>query len=900
MLQKLLRRFDKGKAADMKMPVSISAGMHISDASARPVYFVINAAVALMGITGSLFSFTGACRQRGCFDLSDSRILICILISWAIFSLGFALFERKPAASRCIICGCTAAVLIYGLINREVLSSGFMYLADNFLASLFKAYREKPLFGVTDGVMLNNGEIAQLNECAQKAAEYACVLISLLVCRTVKSPLLILFAGATYPLPGICLYYGLVPPYPFFALLLAAWCAAFAAEVTELGVFADGSARPVFTKTAAQAAAAAAIIMLLCFAGANLYADASDYKRPEKADNFRSGFEAYMNDFTWEKLSEDISDSFFSSASTATHDGKLGNVESIKFTGNNMLEVTLPADAAKTGTVYLKGFTGTEYTGSRWTEGPAMPELETKLTSPEFFSGRSLKFISGYEELKSRDVIVRNTGAARTVKYYPVNAAGLLETNGIVRRYGVYFPQKKNWRSDVIASSAKIKLSKKMTEDELRLRTYAYNNCLGIPETFTAHEAFFEGLYSSDKAMIAEYIKSELSKNYEYTLDSGKKPFGSDFAQWFLTQNRKGSCTHFASAAVLLFRSKGIPARYCEGFVIKSEDIASFQDSADENGYVTVSVPDNRAHAWAEIYVDGYGWLCFETTPGYGNVVIEDTESVNWENSPVSEIIPVQTQAPEFSEAVTSAAAVEEDSKTDSDTAEASSGYDSDGFETQVITATVTDEASQTVTASMQQEPYSASDGSYQTYGFSDGTNGAYGGSGGSGSAPNSNTDNAQTGGISITEGSEQLESNEPIYIPEAVIYIFRSFAVAAAAAAAVFVRRAAVLALRRRRIDKNPSKAAVEIYRSLVRLSGNPQCKNDKMAQEISEKTGIDIEPCAIVINTALKARFGGGISSEEAYSSAKAYNKAAMHFYSSRSSRLAAIFIFCTDRYV
>ena len=60
---------------------------------------------------------------------------------------------------------------------------------------------------------------------------------------------------------------------------------------------------------------------------------------------------------------------------------------------------------------------------------------------------------------------------------------------------------------------------------------------------------------------------------------------------------------HFASAAVLLLRQLGIPARYVSGFTAEL--------SADE----TVNVPDSAAHAWVEIYLDGFGWYPVEVTP---------------------------------------------------------------------------------------------------------------------------------------------------------------------------------------------------------------------------------------------------------------------------------------------
>ena len=63
-----------------------------------------------------------------------------------------------------------------------------------------------------------------------------------------------------------------------------------------------------------------------------------------------------------------------------------------------------------------------------------------------------------------------------------------------------------------------------------------------------------------------------------------------DFAQWFLEESDKGYCVHFATAATVLLRAAGIPARYVTGYMVNC--------AADQ----TIVVESDRAHAWVEYY----------------------------------------------------------------------------------------------------------------------------------------------------------------------------------------------------------------------------------------------------------------------------------------------------------
>lgn len=81
----------------------------------------------------------------------------------------------------------------------------------------------------------------------------------------------------------------------------------------------------------------------------------------------------------------------------------------------------------------------------------------------------------------------------------------------------------------------------------------------------------------------------------------------------FLTRTRRGYCQHFAGSAALLLRMTGIPARVAVGF-----------GTGKQVGDGRFRVEDSDAHAWIEVYFEGYGWVPFNPTPAAADVRIGD------------------------------------------------------------------------------------------------------------------------------------------------------------------------------------------------------------------------------------------------------------------------------------
>jgi hypothetical protein len=104
----------------------------------------------------------------------------------------------------------------------------------------------------------------------------------------------------------------------------------------------------------------------------------------------------------------------------------------------------------------------------------------------------------------------------------------------------------------------------------------------------------------------AKAIEKYLSTTFSYTLTPGDSPADRDFVDYFLFDKKEGYCVYFASAMVILARSIGLPARYVEGFVLPSKSKGNVYE-----------ITNRQAHAWPEIYFEGFGWVAFEPTPVY-------------------------------------------------------------------------------------------------------------------------------------------------------------------------------------------------------------------------------------------------------------------------------------------
>jgi protein-glutamine gamma-glutamyltransferase len=124
-------------------------------------------------------------------------------------------------------------------------------------------------------------------------------------------------------------------------------------------------------------------------------------------------------------------------------------------------------------------------------------------------------------------------------------------------------------------------------------------------------------------------VVSYLQHNYRYSLQVGHAAAGVDPVDQFLFQDHFGYCEQFATAATLMLRALGIPARLVTGYATGDYDPVLNQ----------AIVREKDAHAWVEAWFPGDGWVPVDPTPGFSGLPATQFPN-HWAASGIARLIP--------------------------------------------------------------------------------------------------------------------------------------------------------------------------------------------------------------------------------------------------------------------
>ncbi len=241
----------------------------------------------------------------------------------------------------------------------------------------------------------------------------------------------------------------------------------------------------------------------------------------------------------------------------------------------------------RTENLYLRGQCLDSYTGTGWL-------VSEHMNQPDIYWPREGLEAAGQVQIEIR------TG--RSVLFFPYYAQGEPWTNSFP---GGSLPNPEGLRSYTmeryVPGSSGAKASFKETNE-------MYDACLTLPvdtfdwaQTLVQELGILQNMHAEEKVqIICDYV----SQSAEYDLNTPRMPEDeTDFARWFLMESDTGYCIHFATAATVLLRAAGVPARYVSGYA----------DSVV--GGLRKTVTADKAHAWVEYIHPTQGWTVLDPTP---------------------------------------------------------------------------------------------------------------------------------------------------------------------------------------------------------------------------------------------------------------------------------------------
>lgn len=607
---------------------------------ALPMRFIYNFFVMLLGVSGAFGCFYTAFS----IPVTWNTVIACAVLFSAAFTMLF-LTGRIRILVTVLIVLCLGAFLF---LSHDQLFQGF----NRTINAVIQAYAPKTDY-VFKMLPVKPAIISEITVFNTVFAVFILLLMTLFMAWSlIRRKNVFLCILATIPFVGAPLSFTVIPHYAAVMCLLVFWAFLFFDAPNRRKHPASFILLPVLTA---------------CLILVNVAFPKQSFQRSDFVNDIRNGLISGAN------LS-----SLFGAGGVAVNTNRvnLRLAGNISFSGETVLRVKTSAQNADylkgfVGSVY----TGESWEAlpeedcqelnailNKW-KVQNFPNMLTQLLDPDYTARNAYDMtvqnvagnprciyspyglISEPEDLSGIDFV--NDGFLRSgntlfgMKEYSLKAINLFEAvnRALLPAYTVYFTDdgtvitesiQYNMHDNIgqtdewtIPDETFERLSpeqKSFVQSSYEYTDFVYSHYTQLPEGLRdkldqyrqAHN-LETGLFWSPYHLALSIVNCLQGEN-TYTLSPGGTPEGRDFAEYFLFENHRGYCMHFASAAVVLLRSAGVPARYVEGYTVTPAD------SQNPDGWI--DIPDSCAHAWVEIYLGGVGWIPVEATPGAQNGAI--------------------------------------------------------------------------------------------------------------------------------------------------------------------------------------------------------------------------------------------------------------------------------------
>ncbi len=517
------------------------------------------------------------------FSLSaDQRLpiflIVAVLFCWLMFS-----FWRFSLPGILI---CLALALLFYQGRSELLALQFEDIANRMAVTYYNRF-------VASGYVYNGADISHT-----EAMFFVGFVLSALMGLTLNSREDRIFLPLLICLPAVflcLLVYGLMPGWVMLCL-----CAFVFLLLATGRIYApEGNAGKSFLLLVLPVALVLSLILL--FKNPDNYSyEEQRLSLVELAQNFtqeltsslREGDSVLVNERSPGESGED--EAYDALDEQLNIDGESLDISSAP-SSSAMQQVLMYVKSGESGYFYLRSCSFGAYTGTGWGQAPDYPG-----DSIPAFSARAVA-ASGLAAEVSMDISLSSIDSDK--KYVPYYCTLDYDNDSYIsggeEEYSLSF-----YSFD--SGYGSLSLPSELKDQELSYRQFVYANYLALPDSTRAalQDIAEQNSLSGDNvyetvSLVAEYVRSRCP----YNIDTQPYP-SDDYALYFLTQATEGYCVHFATAATAMYRALGLPARMVTGVAFNAQ------------AGTTVAVLGENAHAWAEVYIDGLGWLPVEVTPG--------------------------------------------------------------------------------------------------------------------------------------------------------------------------------------------------------------------------------------------------------------------------------------------
>ncbi|MBQ0110667.1 MAG: transglutaminase domain-containing protein, partial [Oscillospiraceae bacterium] len=370
-----------------------------------------------------------------------------------------------------------------------------------------------------------------------------------------------------------------------------------------------------------------AAVVVAVFIGGRLLLNAIGITRTTDLNDFRKDLVYTVEDIT------DYITGFDRDGSM--REGKLYNVGTRQIKDRHYFTLEMStADLKKP--IYYKGYSGAVYENNEWKQIENYDDYKTlfrKLESTQInVPSVQGDLIMQSSAADSAGYVMSTISKLRRKKDYTYNA---YFSHFDMEKYSTVYDQymkpndKNSYTFDSYTDTSKLYLIQSGMYNSENFQNLWAQYCNFVKKEYTNSTPsddlvdLINSLSLTNKEKSVDRIRAYFEKNTKSENKVVNVSKNEDFIDQFLFETGEGYCTHYATTAVVMLQAKGIPARYCEGYLITPKRFEQYAKKDTAIGFSTIDVTDRFAHAWVEVFDETFGWIPVDVTPGFYSTSFE-------------------------------------------------------------------------------------------------------------------------------------------------------------------------------------------------------------------------------------------------------------------------------------